>query len=249
MRYFLNLEYNGQKYHGWQIQPNANTVQAEIEQALKYVLRRETPVVGCGRTDTGVHASDFYLHFDIDEKISYEADDFLYKLNGILPEDIKIKKLLIPENNEIHARFSATERTYKYTIISEKDPFMNDFAYHFSAKLNLDLMNEACEILKEYLDFSCFSKVGTDVATNNCVIKDAHWYQQEHIIIFTITADRFLRNMVRAICGTMLEIGMSKITLDDFRYIIESKNRSNAGASVPAKGLCLTEVKYDLGFL
>ncbi|MDR2084218.1 MAG: tRNA pseudouridine(38-40) synthase TruA [Bacteroidales bacterium] len=244
-RYFLNLEYNGQKYHGWQLQPNANTVQAEIEKALRYIIKKETSVVGCGRTDTGVHASDFYLHFDLEKELDINTTDFLYKLNGILPEDIKIKKLLIPENNETHARFSATERTYNYTIISEKDPFMFDFAYHFSAKLDLGIMNEACEVLKEYLDFSSFSKTGTDVMTNNCIIKDAHWQKQEHIIVFTITADRFLRNMVRAISGTMLEIGMNKITIDDFRNIIESQDRSNAGASVPAKGLCLTEVKYE----
>ena len=249
MRYFLHLEYNGQNFHGWQLQPNANTIQAEIEDALKKVLRAEIPVVGCGRTDTGVHASDYYLHFDLEEKLSISASDFLYKLNGILPESIKINKLLIPENDEVHARFSATERTYRYTIITEKDPFMVDFAYRYSAQLDIDLMNEACEVMKEYLDFTSFSKTGTDVGTNNCVIKDAYWQKQDHVIVFAITADRFLRNMVRAICGTMLEIGTNKISIDDFRAIIESKYRGNAGASVPAKGLCLVEVKYDDAFV
>lgn len=244
MRYFLNIKFNGANYHGWQIQPNAISVQEKLENAIACLLRKSVPVVGCGRTDTGVHASDFYLHFDTNSLNGLTNTDFIYKLNGILPNDIKICNMFAPEDQELHARFSAIKRTYRYTIISEKDPFIDNLSYRFSTKLDIDLMNRACNILSDYTDFSCFSKTDTQVATNNCKISYAQWEKHDHIITFTISADRFLRNMVRAICGTMLDIGTHKIDIDDFRKIIEGKERSSAGASVPAHGLCLVKVAY-----
>ncbi|MGI6718352.1 MAG: tRNA pseudouridine(38-40) synthase TruA [Bacteroidales bacterium] len=252
MRLFLQLQYNGSNYHGWQIQPNSNSVQQEIEKGLSLLLQKKISVIGCGRTDTGVHASKYFLHFDLDEdkdnvikeNIYNNTQNFLYKLNGILPEDIKIEKILEPVNEDIHARFSALSRTYNYRIINQKDPFLYTTSYKLQANLDLELMNKASKILYDYSDFSSFAKTGSDNNTNLCKISHANWEKQNHIITFSITADRFLRGMVRAICGTIINVGREKITLDEFKQIIESKNRSNAGMSVPPQGLTLVDVDY-----
>ena len=244
MRIFLNIQYDGTNYHGWQIQPNSISVQETIEHALSILYKSQINVTGCGRTDTGVHASDYFLHFDTNIQLNISMHQLKYQLNGILPEDIKIISILKPVNNDINARHSPISRTYCYTIISEKDPFLTKYAFRYHGKLDLEIMNQACIILMEYSDFTSFSKTGTQVTTNICNILNAKWIQNGYIIKFTITADRFLRNMVRAITGTMLDIGRHKITLDDLRQIIEKKNRCYAGDSVPPQGLCLIRVDY-----
>jgi tRNA pseudouridine38-40 synthase len=240
-RYFLALKYDGTNYHGWQIQDNANTVQAEVNKALSTLLQKEITVTGAGRTDTGVHAKELIAHFDIEEEL--DKNHLHFKLNTILPTDISCTWVKTV-NKGAHARFSATSRTYEYWITPEKNPFLINKAYYFSKTLNIDLMNQAAEILKKYTDFSCFSKSNTDTFTNNCEITYAHLEKQGGILILTITANRFLRNMVRAIVGTLLDIGTEKISLKDLETIIQSKNRSNAGTSAPAHGLYLTEVNY-----
>jgi tRNA pseudouridine38-40 synthase len=240
-RYFLQLSFHGKKFHGWQIQENAHSVQAELNRALKTLLGKETDTTGCGRTDTGVHALKFYLHFDAEE-ISDEKD-FLYHLNSLLPFEIAVYKIL-KVDDDAHARFDATSRTYKYFIHRRKNPFLNDTSYFFPFETDLKLMNEAAEILKSYSDFSSFSKSRTQVKTNICKVTDARWIEKDEQLIFEITADRFLRNMVRAIVGTLLEVGERHITLDDFREIIEHKKRSGAGVSVPGHGLFLVNVTY-----
>lgn len=240
-RYFLALKYDGTNYHGWQIQDNANTVQAEINKALSTLLQQETNVTGAGRTDTGVHAKELYVHFDVENKL--DEKHLHFKLNNILPFDISCTSVK-EVNTDAHARFSATSRTYEYWITTEKNPFLINKAYLFNKPLNIVLMNEAAELIKKYTDFSCFSKSNTDTFTNNCEITYAKWEEHNDKLVFTITANRFLRNMVRAIVGTLLEIGIDKINLKDLEEIILSKNRSNAGTSVPAHGLYLTEVKY-----
>lgn len=244
LRYFLQLAYNGSNFNGWQIQPNGITVQEEIEKAMELLLGFKIGVSGCGRTDTGVHASDFYAHFDIDEEsMIVSASQLKYKLNLLLPTSIVILDIF-KVNPDIHARFSALSRTYNYRISQTKNPFSNGLAYFYHHPLDIQAMNKAAAILMEYNDFSCFSKTRTQVKTNICTITKAIWEQEESMLIFTITADRFLRNMVRAIVGTMLDIGRNKITLDDFRNVIEGKNRSNAGFSVPSQGLFLSKVDY-----
>lgn len=241
MRYFIEFAYNGKNYHGWQYQPHAISVQETLNKALTVLLRRSIDLVGAGRTDSGVHAKQMYAHFDYEETLN--SDYWVQKLNSFLPKDIVVYRL-IPLHDEAHARFDATSRTYEYHIHTFKDAFENEGSwYHFHA-LDVAAMNQASEILFEYIDFECFSKVHTDVRTFNCKITAAHWQQNETRLVFTITADRFLRNMVRAIVGTLIKIGLGKTTLDDFRKIIESKNRSEAGFSVPAHGLYLTKVIY-----
>jgi len=244
LRYFLRIAYNGTDFNGWQIQPNGITIQEKLEKALEILLGNPTGITGCGRTDTGVHASDFYAHFDIDEEMmSVSCEQLKYKLNLILPVSIVVKDVFIVKP-DVHARFSALSRTYRYQISLQKNPFFNGFAYYFHHPLDIVAMNEAAKILMEYHDFSCFSKTRTQVKTNNCTITRAGWEMEDSMLVFTITADRFLRNMVRAIVGTMLDLGRNKITLDDFRKVIEGKNRSNAGFSVPPQGLFLCEVIY-----
>ncbi len=244
VRYFLKLAYNGANYHGWQIQKNAPSVQEELNKSLKAIFHIPVNVVGCGRTDTGVHAKQFYAHFDLDHQIeSSEKDEIIRKLNGFLPNDIAIYELLHTKH-DAHARFDAISRTYHYYIHRLKDPFYNDSAYYVYGPLDVELMNSGAAKLKEYSDFTSFSKVHTDVKTNNCNIYEALWQESGHLLILTITADRFLRNMVRAIVGTLLDLGHHKITIDDLHQILLSKNRSNAGYSVPAKGLYLSDVVY-----
>ena len=241
MRYFIDLSYNGRAYHGWQIQPDVNTVQAELNHALSTVLRTPLDCMGAGRTDTGVHAKQMVAYFDLDTKL--DVDDIVYKLNVLLPKDIHINSIkeVLPE---IHARFDALSRTYIYKISRTKDAFNYLNAHTYTLPLDVDLMNQAAKILFEYTDFQCFSKVKTDVKTYNCTIMEAHWKLDANSLNFKIKADRFLRNMVRAIVGTMIEVGAKKRTLEEFRKIITSKNRSNAGTSAPAHGLYLINIEY-----
>jgi len=241
MRYFLEFSYNGKYYHGWQKQPNAITVQEVIEKALSTLLRTKIVITGAGRTDAGVHAKQMFAHFDTD-KIN-EKGVLIHRLNAFLPSDIAIHKIHTVVA-DAHTRFDAVSRTYEYWIVYKKDPFLTDFAYHSHSSFDLEKMNEASKILFEYRDFQCFSKSNTDVRTYRCVITRADWRIVDEKLIFTIQADRFLRNMVRAIVGTLLQVGDSKISKGDVKKIIESKNRSKAGVSVPGHALYLTQVTY-----
>ena len=240
MRYFLELAYRGSAYHGWQRQPNAVTVQEKVEDALATLLREPVEVVGAGRTDTGVHARQLFAHFDLEAELS---PDFVFKMNSVLPMDIAVKSLHKMEQ-EAHARFDALSRTYEYHVVLEKDPFSLESAYFVKRKPDLKKMNEAAKMLMEYSDFKCFSRSRTDVRTYTCRIEEAYWEKRGESLIFTIKADRFLRNMVRAVVGTLLEIGLGKLEVEELHQIIKSKNRSEAGASVPAHGLYLTKVEY-----
>ena len=242
MRYFIELAYKGTNYHGWQYQPEEDSVQETLNKALSLLLKTYIEIVGAGRTDTGVHAKQMFAHFDFKTKI--DASQLVHKLNSFLPKDIVILNIL-KVAADAHARFDATKRTYEYHIHTTKDAFENKGSYEFHLPLNIDKMNVACELLFKQNDFECFSKVNTDVNTFNCVIFEAHWQQDGSKLVFTIAADRFLRNMVRAIVGTMINIGTGKSSLADFEKIIESKDRSQAGFSVPAHGLYLTKIEYD----
>ena len=241
-RYFLQCSYNGIAYHGWQVQPNALSVQEVVEKALSTILREVIAVTGAGRTDTGVHASYFILHFDV-SKVVPSNFDLVYKLNSLLPEDIAIQRFW-PVDNDAHARFSALSRTYHYFITTKKDPFAAATSYRYLLPLDVAIMNEAAKILLEYEDFTSFSRLHTDVKTNNCKIYQAKWMVENNNLKFIIKADRFLRNMVRAIVGTLLEVGKGKLSIEGFREIIEQKNRGAAGSSAPAKGLFLVEIEY-----
>lgn len=240
MRYFIKLAYNGKKYCGWQSQPHSLGVQEVIENALSLLLRTPISIVGAGRTDSGVHAKESFAHFDFEGQF---PENLVQKLNSFLAKDIVILQIFRMKP-QAHARFSAVKRTYEYHISLEKNPFLFEYSYYFHRKLNVEKMNEACAILKEYTDFQCFSKTKTDVFTYNCNIENAFWEIKENQLIFHISADRFLRNMVRAIVGTLLEIGQERLSLQGFRQVIESKNRSKAGFSVPAHALYLTAVEY-----
>lgn len=241
MRYFIDLSYNGQAYHGWQIQPDIITVQSELNNALSTVLRTPLDCMGAGRTDTGVHAKMMVAHFDFDKEI--DTKDIIYKLNVFLPKDIHINSIKKVDLG-IHARFSALSRTYIYKISRIKDAFNYQNAHTYTLPLDLGLMNQAAKMLFEYTDFQCFSKVKTDVKTFECHIMEAEWLLTNNKLTFKIKADRFLRNMVRAVVGTMIDVGTKKTTLEEFRSIIRSKNRSNAGTSAPAQGLYLVEIDY-----
>ena len=241
MRYFIELSYNGKNYHGWQIQPDVISVQEKMNKAVSTIFQEKIAIVGAGRTDTGVHASQMFAHFDVDKELK---GDIPHKLNSLLPADIVVYNVVVV-NDEKHARFDALSRSYEYKIWIGRNPFLLDFSWQIhSQNLNIDLMNEAAKLLLEYTDFQTFSKVKTDVFTYNCDVTEAVWKQNNNELTFYISANRFLRNMVRAIVGTLVDVGLGKITKDDFRKIIESKNRSNAGLSVPAKGLFLTNIKY-----
>ncbi len=241
LRYFIEFAYKGTNYHGWQYQPNAVTVQETLNTALSTLLKAEVDLVGAGRTDTGVHAKQMFAHFDVDTKI--EVAPFIFKANSFLPKDIAITNVHLV-HNEAHARFDATQRTYHYYIHQNKNAFECNDSWYYHQNLDIQIMNKACEILMQHTDFECFSKVNTDVNTFNCAISKAVWTKNLDAIVFEISADRFLRNMVRAIVGTLINLGTGKITLNDFQQIIESKDRSKAGFSAPAQGLYLTEVKY-----
>ncbi|MFA5326637.1 MAG: tRNA pseudouridine(38-40) synthase TruA [Prolixibacteraceae bacterium] len=241
-RYFIELAYKGTKFHGWQIQPNAVSVQECLEKALSVILREPISVTGAGRTDTGVHASYYVAHFE-SSNLNLAEPDFVYKLNSFLDKDIVIFSIS-KVGFEAHARFNAISRTYRYYLNVRKNPFTQETSWHFYKQPDVVVMNEACLILFDYTDFTSFSKLHTDVKTNNCKIFQAEWIQIGSELIFTVRADRFLRNMVRAIVGTLLEVGLGNIDLAEFRRVIESKDRSAAGMSVPAHGLFLTDIEY-----
>lgn len=241
-RYFIRLAYNGSNYNGWQVQPNAPTVQAELEKALSLIIRKETEIVGCGRTDTGVHASDYYAHFDFEQGIGDTAE-LVYKLNKFLPHDIAIKEIA-EVNADAHARFSATQRVYEYKIVRQKNPFTQGLAYYYFGNLDIDAMNKAAALLLTVKDFKAFSKAHTDVKTTLCDVTFAQWEVKGDVLVFTISANRFLRNMVRAVVGTLLEVGRGKLTIDGFTQIINSLERSEAGDSAPAEGLYLSKIIY-----
>ncbi|MGN6181359.1 MAG: tRNA pseudouridine(38-40) synthase TruA [Mucilaginibacter sp.] len=247
-RFFIELFYDGTNYHGWQVQPNAITVQEILDKALTTVLRQPVETTGCGRTDTGVHAREFFAHFDLDVEDGFmiHSSWFVDKgksLNAILPADIAIKNF-IPVSSEAHARFDAVLRSYEYHIHFNKDPFKQNYSWLIRDQPDLELMNRAAKMIMEFTDFSCFSKSNTQVKTNNCKIYRAEWAETPDGIVFHISADRFLRNMVRAIVGTLLQVGRHEIEPWEVKLIIQSKSRSKAGTSVPACGLYLTEVKY-----
>lgn len=241
-RYFIELAYNGTRFHGWQIQPNAKSVQETLETALSTICREKMEVTGAGRTDTGVHASYYVAHFD-SEKTTLDDQDFVYKLNSFLGPDLVIYRIA-KVASDAHARFHATSRTYHYYISRQKDPFRQETSWYFKHQLDVYRMNVACAVLSDYNDFTSFSRLHSDVKTNNCKIFYARWTEKGHQLVFTIKADRFLRNMVRAIVGTMVEVGQGKITSGEFRKIIEAKNRGAAGASAPPEGLFLANIVY-----
>ncbi len=240
--------FTGTGYHGWQSQANADkTVQQICVKAMEKILRHPVSLQGAGRTDAGVHAEELYAHFDTPaEDLIENKETWLYKFNSVIPFNIAFHDIMAVKPTA-HARFDAVSRTYKYVITSRKDPFLLGFAWHFPHRLDVKKMNEAAKFLKEYKEFSSFKKTRTQNKTDNCTIKYAHWEKDGNKLIFTITADRFLRNMVRAIVGTMINVGNGKCTVEDFCRIIENKNRSRAGASVPACGLYLSKIEYPAG--
>jgi len=248
MRYFIFLSYDGERYHGWQIQPNGISVQETLNKSLSRLLQSDIEVVGAGRTDAGVHAKMMAAHFDYELADNEDAQEkgkwICQRLNRMLPQDIAIDRVagVAPD---AHARFSALSRTYNYIISDRKNPFTRKYVCHIPQSLDYSQMNAACRMLKEYTDFTSFSKLHTDVKTNDCTITQAVWtHTGPHEWTFTIRANRFLRNMVRAIVGTLVDVGLHRITLDDFRAIIESKDRCNAGMSMPAHALYLVNIEY-----
>lgn len=240
-RFFIKLAYNGAPFNGWQIQPDAPTVQQELEVALGTILREKTAIVGCGRTDSGVHASEFYAHFDTKSKV--ELESLTFKLNCMISKEIAIDSIFeVP--NELHARFSATARTYHYQINQVKDAFNFEKSWFTHAQLDVEAMNRACTHLIGKQDFTSFSKLHTQTKTNLCTISEAFWVRNGTNLTFTVTADRFLHNMVRAIVGTCIEAGKGKLTSKEFKEVIEAKSRQKAGASVPGHGLFLAKISY-----
>ena len=242
MRYFVWFSYDGTAYHGWQIQPNGNSVQEELQRALSTLLREEISVTGAGRTDAGVHARQMVAHFDFSEAIDLEQ--LAYKLNRILPCDIAVDRVELVDD-DMHARFTATSRTYHYYIHTKKDPFSRPYSTELHYELDFDKMNEAGRILMTYDDFGAFCKSHSDVKTTLCRVTKAEWVQtSETSWYFEITANRFLRNMVRAVVGTLIDVGRGRLTLDDFRKVIEGKRRTEAGESMPANALFLENIRY-----
>lgn len=249
MRYFIYLQYDGTAYHGWQSQPNASSVQETIEQKLSLLLQRELFIIGAGRTDAGVHARLMVAHFEVDSdeliinNVSVSTAELTRRMNNILPKDISILKI-VPVTQEAHARFSPISRTYRYYVTTRKNPF-DPYAYKIYWDLDVDLMNEAAAKLFNYIDFTSFSRLHTDVKTNNCKIMEARWSEvAPGDYVFVIKADRFLRNMVRAVVGTLLLVGRHRISIEDFCHIIEGKDRCKAGDSAPANALFLEEIEY-----
>lgn len=246
-RYFLFFQYKGSNYHGWQIQPNARSIQEEIQEALALLFKKEVELLGAGRTDTGVHARVMVAHFDLEEELDKEV--FVYRLNSILSKDIAVLGLR-KVKEAFHARFDALSRTYQYVVSLQKDPFSEEQAHRLFKAPDFDAMNKACFFLLGEKDFSCFSKAHTQTFTNNCHVYSAKWFQKGDLWVFEIKANRFLRNMVRAIVGTLLEIGEGKRSVESIEELIAGKNRSEAGFSVPAKGLFLTQIEYpEEGFI
>lgn len=241
MRYFFEITYDGTKYNGWQNQANALGVQQVVEETLSKLLHEKISIVGSGRTDTGVHCIQQFFHADIQTEM--ERQEFLQRLNSFLPKDIAIREIL-PVKPEAHARYNARERAYEYHITTRKNPLLVGRAFYFFKKCDISLMNEAAALLVGEHDFTSFSKVKTDVNHFVCTIKKAHWIKQGDLMIFSISANRFLRGMVRAIVGTLLDVGSQKISIKEFQSIIKSKDRKKAGMNVPPEGLYLTQVKY-----
>ena len=252
MRYFIQLSYDGTGYHGWQVQPNGVSVQEVLQKALSTLLRQPTEVTGAGRTDAGVHASMMVAHFDWPaahegegcEEMPLDCTQLTYKLNRLLPPHVAVQAVR-PVGPEMHARFSATRRTYHYYIHTHKDPFLRGYSWQVNVPLDFALMNEAAQVLLEYSDFTSFSKTGTDVKTNICQLTEARWEQlKPGEWRFTVSANRFLRNMVRAIVGTLVEVGRHRMTISQMRHAIEAKDRQRAGESVPGHALYLTNIEY-----
>ncbi len=248
MRYFLKLSYNGAPFHGWQSQPNAVSVQQTIEEALSVVLRVPTAITGAGRTDTGVNARVMYAHFDAESEIKDDRR-FLLSLNRLVGKDIALEKV-IPVHEDAHARFDATEREYRYFVAFEKNPFLNSFCWHSPSSLDVGTMNECARILKDTRDFTSFAKLHSDAKTNICDVREAEWLEWLNPygvkgLYFRIKADRFLRNMVRAVVGTLVDVGRGKISVDGFRDIISAADRCSAGASMPPQALFLWDIRYD----
>ena len=241
-RYFIHLAYNGANYCGWQIQPHSPSVQQTLEHCLGLKLGQPVSLTGCGRTDTGVHARNYYAHFDLDNPIA-DVEDLAYRLNVFLPPDIVVYRIweVAPE---AHARFDAKSRTYHYYLSRQKNPFHQADAYYLYGDLDVHLMQQAADLLLDYSDFTSFSKLHTQVKTNRCKVMEARWFEQDGLLVFHIKADRFLRNMVRAIMGTLLEVGKGRMSLDQFRAVVEQKDRCSAGESVPAHALFLEAVEY-----
>jgi tRNA pseudouridine38-40 synthase len=240
LRYFIELSYDGTPFVGWQRQPAGDSVQSCLEDALSILFRKSLSIVGAGRTDAGVHAHQLFAHVDLDEQVD---QDLTFRLNKLLPKEIAVRNI-IAVAPDAHARFDAINRSYRYQITTQKNPFLQKRSYQFSKPLHLGLMNEAAKILIDHEDFKCFSKSKTDVKTYICDIQHAYWHRNESELVFFIQANRFLRNMVRAIVGTLIEVGLEKISISDFEGILASRDRSQAGYSVPAHGLYLEKVNY-----
>lgn len=243
MRYFITLSYDGTRFHGWQVQPNGTSVQGELQRALSLILRQDIQVTGAGRTDTGVHARMMVAHFDTDAPVA-DCKQLAYKLNRLLPCDIAIERIE-PVGDDMHARFSATSRTYHYYLHTTKDPFLRHYSCELHYPLDFKLMNEAAQMLLTYDDFGAFCKSHADVKTTLCHVTKAEWKQTSPTAWrFEITANRFLRNMVRAVVGTLIDVGRGRLTLSDFRKVIEGKKRTEAGESMPGHALFLVDIKY-----
>ncbi|MEY3399181.1 MAG: hypothetical protein RL220_1775 [Bacteroidota bacterium] len=246
-RYFLHISYDGTEYHGWQRQPNGHTVQAEFELALSRILRQgKIMTIGCGRTDAGVHARRFFLHFDVPEEIA-DPETVVFKINQLVAKDVSAHAL-IRVHDKAHARYDAYERAYEYCIHQKPDPFLYRYSWYMSRKVDLDLMNEAASILPQYRDFACFSRTGGGQKTSICEVRESYWVAEGDRLFFRIRADRFLRGMVRCIVGTMLDVGRNKMSIEQFREMLETNNRSMAGDSAKPQGLHLTEVLYPYPF-
>ncbi|MEH6407181.1 MAG: tRNA pseudouridine(38-40) synthase TruA [Leeuwenhoekiella sp.] len=244
MRYFIEIAYDGLPYHGWQRQPNGNSVQEEIENAFSTILRTKINIVGAGRTDAGVHAKQLFAHFDIEQNWSVQdCHQFTYRLNRFLPATIAIKKITAV-SPDAHARFDATSRSYEYHVSLAKNPFNIEHAYYVQQKIDISAMNEAAILLIGCKDFKCFSRSNTDVKTYICDVTEAFWEVRGDELIFRITANRFLRNMVRAVVGTLLDVGKGKEDKNHIKLVLASKDRGAAGTSAPAHGLYLVSVKY-----
>ncbi|MBN1143250.1 MAG: tRNA pseudouridine(38-40) synthase TruA [Bacteroidales bacterium] len=241
-RYFIELSFKGTRYHGWQLQPNAESVQAVIDNALSMLLHEPVETTGAGRTDAGVHALFFTAHFDTSQCIN-DYKHFVYKMNALLPRDMVIHEVY-PVKPDSHARYSAVSRTYTYRVCRTRDPFIDELSWSYSGVLDIDLMNKACEMLLKTSDFTSFSKLHTDVKNNICILTEAVWNENGNQLVFTITGNRFLRNMVRAIVGTLVDLGRGRISLEKFVEIIDGKDRRMAGFSAPAQGLMLTGISY-----
>lgn len=243
-RFFICLKYDGTAYHGWQSQPNASSVQAELEHALSVLLRESAHVVGAGRTDTGVHARMMTAHFNTDKEV--DCQQMAYKLNRLLPRDIAVDRI-VPVQQDMHARFSATARTYHYYVHTRKDPFMRAYSFELPCRVDFAKMNLAASVLLGVDDFAAFCKSNSDVKTTLCKVTQAQWVQDaETQWHFAITADRFLRNMVRAVVGTLIDVGRGRVSLEGFRQIIAGKNRQNAGESMPGNALFLENIEYGI---